>query len=137
MPCVDIAVRQWWAHKRATGIPVSQDILMEQARKMSRLQVDELRRENPENQLIRTLENFKASTGWVHRFLQRNTDIRTRILSGEGASAPMELIESARPALQSVISSYRIQDVYNCDETSLFFRQGAYKITCYSRGRGS
>lgn len=44
-------------------------------------------------------------------------------LHGESGSADINAIENALPDLKTVISTFKSEDVYNMDETGLFFRQ--------------
>ena len=55
------------------------------------------------------------------RFKARN-DISLRNLHGESASANDDVASTSRMSLQAVLSKYYPCDVYNIDETGLFFR---------------
>ena len=41
---------------------------------------------------------------------------------GESDSVDLELVEKGREDLQKITSSYRRQDIYNMDETALFYK---------------
>ena len=60
------------------------------------------------------------SDGWLEKFLDRH-GLKTIILSGESGSADVKAIEIALPELQSAIKQYSPKDVFNMDETGLFY----------------
>jgi hypothetical protein len=43
-------------------------------------------------------------------------------LHGEAASAPVKDLGVARSKLQKILATYRLEDIFNADETGLFFR---------------
>jgi hypothetical protein len=55
---------------------------------------------------------FKASNGWLDKFKNRHC-ITFRYLSGESAQVDPDTVE---------LDSYAENDVYNADETGLFFK---------------
>lgn len=70
-------------------------------------------------------ERLKLSEGWLSRFKER-CGLRFSQSHGEGASAPIETVEKERERLQSLIRSlleegYKMEDLYNMDETALFY----------------
>jgi len=65
--------------------------------------------------------HFKASDGWVEGFKKRNNLRRIRI-QGEANSVPLEILPEERDRLRQIIGEYDLANVYNADETSLFFR---------------
>ena len=65
--------------------------------------------------------DFKASHGWVDRFKKRH-DIRRFRIHGESESVLVENLPEQKQKLVELLSKYRPEDVYNADETSLFFR---------------
>ena len=60
------------------------------------------------------------SDGWLQKFLQRR-GFKTVKMSGESRSADLEAISSELPVLQQIISNYDPSDVFNMDETGLFY----------------
>ncbi|KAL3698729.1 hypothetical protein R1sor_012805 [Riccia sorocarpa] len=70
------------------------------------------------------LNDFSASNGWLSRFKQRH-DIRMVTLHGEGDDACEEGVNIARCNLPKLITDegYEPRDVFNFDETGLFYRQ--------------
>lgn len=66
-------------------------------------------------------DDFKASHGWIDRFKKRH-DIRRFRIHGESESVPVEDLPRQKQKLVELLSQYRPEDVYNADETGLFFR---------------
>ena len=65
--------------------------------------------------------DFTASGGWLSRFKSRH-GISLKPLHGEANSVDVSIVSAARVQLKEVISAYEPRDVYNIDETGLFFR---------------
>ncbi|CAB4487244.1 uncharacterized protein OCT59_001360 [Rhizophagus irregularis] len=61
------------------------------------------------------------SNGWLMRFKKKN-GLRRRKLHGESASAPLETLSQERERLRRILRRYNPNDIYNADETGLFFR---------------
>jgi transcriptional regulator with XRE-family HTH domain len=66
-------------------------------------------------------EEFKASPGWVYNFKKRH-GLFEIVLHGESASVDQAGLSEERRRLQDIISLYHPDDVYNADETGLFYR---------------
>ena len=60
------------------------------------------------------------SDGWLEKFLQRH-GLKTVVMSGESGSADVAAINDALPGLRATIRSYAPRDVFNMDETGLFY----------------
>jgi hypothetical protein len=71
-------------------------------------------------ELLETTD-FKASPGWLQKFKQRYS-ISAFIKHGESQSAPIEQIPEMRENLKAVIKQYQPGDVFNCDETGLYWK---------------
>jgi hypothetical protein len=61
------------------------------------------------------------SNGWLMRFKKKN-GLRRRKLHGESASALLETLPQERERLRRILRRYNLDDIYNADETGLFFR---------------
>ena len=71
--------------------------------------------------LLNISENdFKASNGWLDKFKKWHGICWFKI-QGESESAPIELLPEQRQKLVELLMQYRPEDVYNADETGLFF----------------
>ena len=64
---------------------------------------------------------FSPSGGWLSRFKSRH-GISLRTLHGEAASVDVSVVAAARSTLKDVLSKYEPADIYNVDETGLFYR---------------
>ncbi|XP_071086353.1 tigger transposable element-derived protein 6-like [Haliotis cracherodii] len=67
------------------------------------------------------VEDFSYSTGWRHRFKLRH-GIKMHKVHGESASVSLELVKEGRESLQEVLREYNPCDIFNCDETGLFYK---------------
>ncbi|CAF4995818.1 unnamed protein product, partial [Rotaria sp. Silwood1] len=80
-------------------------------------------------------DEFKASNGWLEKFRIRH-GIQYRIICEESAAVHIATVDEWRNRLSLIIDKYDPNDVYNADETSLFFKAlpnrllGMAKETC-------
>ena len=70
------------------------------------------------------LTSFKASTGWLDSFIKRHS-IKFKANSGERGDVNMEVVDSWKERLPNLISEYEPADIFNMDETGLFFRDSS------------
>jgi hypothetical protein len=67
------------------------------------------------------IADFKGSHGWLDRFKKRyNVQQYTRC--GEANSAPLETLRPQRAELRKLLGRWDLNDVYNCDETALYWK---------------
>lgn len=66
---------------------------------------------------------FCYSRGWIQRFKNRR-GIKRKLYEGEAESADMSLVHTGRDKLQQILKEYNPEDVFNLDESGLFFRLG-------------
>ena len=66
-------------------------------------------------------DDFKCSIGWLNNFKQRH-NISQYMRHGEADSAPLDTLPREREKLQQIISNYDANDIFNCDETGLFWK---------------
>ena len=73
-------------------------------------------------------ERLHLSNGWLDRYKTQN-GLKEFKRHGEAASAALETIDKERQRLQELIKKYgyRLCDIFNMDETSLFY---AYVHIC-------
>ncbi|GET61132.1 CENP-B homolog protein 2-like [Rhizophagus irregularis DAOM 181602=DAOM 197198] len=67
------------------------------------------------------ITNFSASAGWLSNFKQRN-NLHTYKKKGEAGSAPIDELPQMRAELREILQAYKLKDIWNCDETALFWR---------------
>ena len=65
--------------------------------------------------------SFTASNGWLECFKQRH-QIVSRILSGESLSADANAAVNFISQLKAICEGYEPENIFNADETALFFR---------------
>jgi hypothetical protein len=70
---------------------------------------------------ILKIENFKASNGWLDKFCARN-NIVFHAISGGSACVNQNDVNDWISRLPNIISNYEPRNIFNADETGLFFR---------------
>ena len=67
-------------------------------------------------------ERLKLSDGWLTRFKERN-GLKEMKRHGEAASSSAETVEREQKRIQELIKKcgYKLQDIFNMDETGLFY----------------
>ena len=98
---------EWFVAQRAKGISISGPVLQEYARKIA-------------EQLDPSI-SFKGSNGWFDRFRTRY-NIQFRVICGESRAVDQNVIEDWKTRLASMIEHYDPENIYNCDETGLFYK---------------
>ncbi|XP_062499058.1 jerky protein homolog-like [Corticium candelabrum] len=108
----DKAMHLWFTQERHKGTPLSGVVVMEKARLMHQQMYPD-----------RSPDDFKASTGWLHRFKQRH-GIRQLSMQGESLSANPQSAEAFKLSLHKYIEDHKlsIHQIFNCDETGLCWR---------------
>ncbi|XP_066153045.1 tigger transposable element-derived protein 4-like [Euwallacea fornicatus] len=103
---IDKLCYKWFVESRNKGIPLTGPLVQAKAKEIS---------ETLGN------KNFSASTGWLNRFRTRH-NIAFKTISGESASVNPENVKTFLEKLPSLIEKYPPRNIYNVDETGLFFR---------------
>jgi hypothetical protein len=67
------------------------------------------------------IQDFKASEGWLERFKKRSK-IEFKTICGESASVDIKTVDEWKSKLLSICDGYDEKDIFNLDETGLFFR---------------
>lgn len=121
------AVFLWFMQERRKGTPISGPLIMQKARMIhSALYPDS------------SEDDFKASHGWLHRFKERH-GIRQLKLQGEALSADSSALEPFKRKLHEFIETQQLtlHQLFNCDETGLFWRMLPNKTLADSSGKNS
>lgn len=109
---VERAVFKWFLDTRAVNMPVSGALLQRKARDFA---------------CIMGYDNFVASSGWLQRFKERH-DIVGRAVSGESRSVDeAEATTWAEENVGRLLETYSEEDIFNADETGLFFKMLPHK----------
>lgn len=103
---VNNAVLEWFNRARAKGLPISGPMVQEKALKFA----SDL-----------GIPNFNASNGWLDRFRVRH-GIVFRAVCGESAEVNQDVVSDWKSRLSVITSGYCDSDIYNMDETGLFFK---------------
>ncbi len=72
-------------------------------------------------ELYRSHGAFEFSNGWLESFKNRR-GIKSYRRFGESGSANMAVIEESLPYIRLTLDQYERRDIYNMDETRLFYR---------------
>jgi hypothetical protein len=68
-----------------------------------------------------TEEKFKASNRWLDNFKKRH-NLKQYNIHGEADSLPIQDLDSMREKLHQTLRDYDLKDIFNCDETGLFWK---------------
>ncbi|XP_025191780.1 tigger transposable element-derived protein 4-like [Melanaphis sacchari] len=101
------ALLEWFKIQRSKNIPINDPILQEKATEFGK-------------HFHKT--DFQCSSSWITRFRQRHNIVFGKI-SGESASVPVGVSENWLEQVWSgLCKNYIVSNIYNADETGLFFR---------------
>jgi len=98
-----------WVRRR--GIPISKRAI----RTLARIEKEKMMKEGLSESV-----HFNASDGWAMNFIRR-WGLRTKRLHGAAASVPQGYGE-ALEELQTNLARFELKNIYNMDETGLFYR---------------
>ncbi len=105
-PEVDECAKKWLIQCREKLIPIDGYMLKEKAESFARKFGH---------------DEFKASNGWLSNFKKRSGLLNHK-LCGESAAVDDGVCDEWREKLLSIIKEYSPRDVFNADETGLFFK---------------
>lgn len=98
----------WFQQKRAAGLPISGDMLKAKAIDLAKTTMS-------------ITADFKASSGWLQGFKDRH-GITGRNICGESKAVNDVTVQHwNKEVLPGIIRDYQSQNIYNCDETGLFY----------------
>ncbi|UYV84147.1 TIGD4 [Cordylochernes scorpioides] len=104
---VDEALLQWFKQARSAALPVNGPLLSEKAKTLA---------------LEFGLKDFTGSGGWIERWKARH-GIKLRNICGESADVNRETMTNwLTDVMPNIISNYACKDIFNADETGLFWR---------------
>lgn len=105
-PKLEEALLRWIADSRAAQLPLSGPLICAQAEKYA---------------LKLSIEDFKASEGWIDRFKKRH-GLVFRNVCGEKGAVNEGVVEDWRAGLPARLADYDPCDIFNADETALFYK---------------
>ena len=104
---LDNAVHRWFVQVRETKLPVTSHLLKEKAEKFA---------------AAFGLDDFQCSNGWIDHFKQRH-DLKFKSLSGKKGEVNLEMTSNwIKDVLPKLIQGFKPRDIYNADETGLFYQ---------------
>jgi hypothetical protein len=116
----------WVLAQSRKNVAISDEIIVEHARvlagKMAEIQPD--------------LEFPEFKGGWISSFKTRH-GIRSVKRHGEAASVDIEALKDSWPSLVTEINKYNPENIYNLDETGLFFQLAPTKTIAQRQVEGS
>lgn len=104
---VELALSRWFELMTARGVRINGPILMEKSKELA------AKLGTPD---------FKPSNGWLSRWKKRNNIVYKKA-SGEKASADIAMADEwKQTTLGELLNDYDEEDIYNADETGLYYR---------------
>ena len=107
-PLLEEALSIWVKQALSKNLILSDNILREKAKEFAK-------------ELNITENTLGFSNGWLGGFKTRNFLSKQKI-HGEANDASLAILPEKRAELQELISNFDLNDVFNCDETGLFYR---------------
>ena len=96
----------WYCHCLENKFPVNGPMIQEKAMEIS---------------MRLNLPDFMAWRGWLQRFKERR-NIHEKVLQGERGEVDMNVVNDWTKRLPSLCEGYASRDIFNCDETGLYWR---------------
>jgi len=117
-PILEFLLAKWVDAAEFANVPVTDDVLRAQAEviqtKLIAIGCEE------------DYTGFALSPGWLQKFKARSMIERLK-RHRESGSTDAKAIQNAREEIQAELISYRVQDIWNCDESGLQYnKQPAY-----------
>ena len=104
---VEAALKTWFTSSRGRDVPLSGPVLQEKAKDLA------AKLNKPD---------FKPTTGWFCRWKERNAIVYKQI-HGEKKDADEPAADRwVADVLPELLKNYKPDDVYNCDETAIYYR---------------
>ena len=97
---------EWFSLARSHNVPITGRLLQEKALMLA---------------VEMGHDEFTASNGWLHSFQKRH-NIKQAVLSGEAADVQQTTVDEWCQRLPTIYQGYALKDVFNADETCLFYR---------------
>lgn len=112
---IDKIVLEWFNRVRNKNVPISGPIIQTNALEVARkIECD----------------NFKASNGWLKSFKVRH-NIVFKSICGESASINVTVVNEWKSKISEIVTGYEPQNIFNADETGLFYRALPDKTFAY------
>ena len=112
-PKLEECIYIWLCEQVSKGICVNDECLIRKSKDFGTMLVSE----------YTELKNFKYSHGWLQRFKQR-FNITFKQKHGDSAHINIEELEKLQTKIKKTTGSFAATDIYNLDETALFYKLG-------------
>ena len=103
---INNAVWRWFCMAGEVLIPVSGPMIQEEALQIA---------------LKLNVTEFTASNGWLEKWKTRH-NVKQFSVAGEDGEVNAETLESWAERLPEIVKGYKLKDIWNADETGLFWR---------------
>jgi hypothetical protein len=103
---VNSCVWEWFTHARSLGIPLTGPLIQKKAKELA---------------TEMGAEGFKASNGWLAAFQKRH-NVNLKAISGESHDVNPATVKEWFERLPGLLQGFDVKNVFNCDETGLFFK---------------
>ncbi|XP_041347231.1 tigger transposable element-derived protein 4-like [Gigantopelta aegis] len=104
---VEKALSEWFSVARQKDIPISGPILAAKAKDLAEKM---------------NIDDFNPTSGWLSRWKERNTIVYKK-LHGEKKDADVAAADNwSKTVLPEILQKYKAEDIYNADETGLYYR---------------
>lgn len=97
---------KWFEQARGKNVPISGPLICEKAVSIAE---------------SLGISDFKASAGWLTSFKSRQ-NIKFFKICGESADVDCEVVDDYRLRIPDITKDYSPDNIFNCDETALFYR---------------
>ena len=109
---LDRLLAEWVEDKQSRSIMINGHLIKQQGQIFQ----DRLNSTLPQDQKL----SLKFSNGWLAKFCNRHS-FKQQVAHGESGSVQKEDIDKEMPALKQLLQQYQPQDIFNADETGLFY----------------
>ena len=104
---IDSALLKWFKSKVNEGAMITGPILMSKADKFGQ---------------DLGYQNFRCTSGWLSCFKERH-NIKFKSVQGEEKAVDLSLVDNwHQTSWQNILQEYQPSDIYNCDESGLFYK---------------
>ena len=111
-PEIDAKVSDFYCDAHSKNMPVNSGLLKAEALAIAK---------------EKNLSDFTASNGWLESFSSRH-QLRFATLHGESAGVDLSVCNQWKNQLPRLCEGYDLKDIYNVDETGIFF-SGVFPIS--------
>ena len=105
---INEALYKWYSLARESLVPINGPMLQKEAAEIAKQLA------KPE------YAEFKASSGWLEKW-KNAYGISQRSIEGESGEVPIQTIEAWMDRLPEICRSYKLEDIWNMDESGCFF----------------